>query len=127
VTPFVHDGLAILTGLLVGVLAGVMGIGGGILLVPIMVLGFGFGQQVAQGTSLAAIVPTAIVGAYTHDRAHNVDRIAAAWLSAGGLGGALLGALVAVRLPRELLVRLFGVLLLFSAYRIWAGRRPKVH
>ena len=122
----IHDLLAILTGLFVGVLAGVMGIGGGILLVPIMVLGFGFVQHVAQGTSLAAIVPTSIVGAYAHDRAHNVDRAAAAWLSVGGLVGALVGALVAVRLPRELLVRLFGVLLLYSAYRIWATRRPKV-
>jgi len=127
VTLVIHDALAILTGLLVGVLAGVMGIGGGILLVPIMVLGFGFGQQVAQGTSLAAIVPTAIVGAFTHDRAHNVDRTAAAWLSIGGIAGELLGALVAVRMPRELLVRLFGVLLLYSAYRIWVSRRPKVH
>jgi uncharacterized protein len=123
----VHDALAILSGLLVGVLSGVMGIGGGILLVPILVLGFGFGQQVAQGTSLAAIIPTAIVGSYTHDRAHNVDRTAAAWLSAGGIGGALLGALVAVQLQRGLLVRLFGVLLLYSAYRIWAGSRPKVN
>jgi uncharacterized membrane protein YfcA len=122
----VHDALAILAGLFVGVLSGVMGIGGGILLVPIMVLGFGFAQQIAQGTSLAAIVPTALVGAYTHDRAHNVDRAAAAWVSGGGLVGALLGALVAVHAPRELLVRLFGALLLFSAYRIWATRRPKV-
>ncbi|HEY8681401.1 MAG TPA: sulfite exporter TauE/SafE family protein [Candidatus Dormibacteraeota bacterium] len=122
----VHDALAILTGLVVGVLSGVMGIGGGILLVPIMVLGFGYAQHIAQGTSLAAIVPTSIVGAYAHDRAHNVDRAAAAWVSVGGLAGALLGALVAVRLPRELLVRLFGVLLLYSAYRIWATRRPKV-
>ena len=119
----VHDALAILTGLVIGGLSGVMGIGGGILLVPILVLGFGFGQQIAQGTSLAAIIPTAIVGAYTHDRAHNVDRAAAAWLSAGGIAGGLLGALVAVRLPRELLVRLFGALLLYSAYRIWAERR----
>ena len=123
----VHDALAILSGLLVGVLSGVMGIGGGILLVPILVLGFGFGQQVAQGTSLAAIVPTAIVGAYTHDRADNVDRVAAAWLSVGGVSGALLGALVAVQLQRGLLVRLFGVLLLYSAYRIWASARPKVN
>jgi uncharacterized protein len=126
VSLVVHDALAILTGLVVGVLSGVMGIGGGILLVPIMVLGFGYAQHIAQGTSLAAIVPTSIVGAYAHDRAHNVDRAAAAWLSVGGLAGALLGALVAVRLPRELLVRLFGVLLLYSAYRIWATRRPKV-
>jgi uncharacterized protein len=122
----VRDALAILTGLVVGLLSGVMGLGGGILLVPVMVLGFGFGQQVAQGTSLAAIVPTSIVGAYVHDRAHNVDRAAAAWVSAGGVAGALLGALIAVHSPRILLARLFGALLLFSAYRIWAGRRPKV-
>ncbi len=77
----VHDALVILTGLLVGLLSGVMGIGGGILLVPVMVLGFGFGQQVAQGTSLAAIVPTSVVGAYVHDRAGNVDRAAAAWVA----------------------------------------------
>jgi uncharacterized protein len=126
VSLVVHDALAILTGLVVGVLSGVMGVGGGILLVPIMVLGFGYAQHLAQGTSLAAIVPTSIVGAYAHDRAHNVDRAAAAWVSVGGLAGALLGALVAVRLPRELLVRLFGVLLLYSAYRIWATRSPKV-
>jgi uncharacterized membrane protein YfcA len=122
----VRDALAILTGLLVGLLSGVMGIGGGILLVPVMVLGFGFGQQVAQGTSRAAIVPTSVVGAYVHDRAHNVDRAAAAWVAGGGLAGALLGALVAVHSPRILLARLFGGLLLFSAYRIWVGRRPKV-
>lgn len=126
-SPVAHDALAILTGLFVGVLSGVMGIGGGILLVPIMVLGFGFAQHAAQGTSLAAIIPTSIVGAYTHDRAHNVDRTAAAWLSAGGVAGALVGALVAVQLPRGLLVRLFGAFLLYSAYRIWAGRRPKVN
>ena len=124
--PLLRDALAILSGLLVGLLSGTMGIGGGILLVPIMVLGFGLAQHVAQGTSLAAIIPTSIVGAYTHDRAGNVDRFAALWVGAGGLTGALVGALVAVRLPRELLVRLFGALLLFSAYRIWAARRPKL-
>jgi uncharacterized protein len=122
----IHDLLVIISGFVVGALSGSMGVGGGILLVPLMVLGFGFAQHLAQGTSLAAIVPTSIVGAYTHDRARNVDRQAAAWLSAGGLIGALAGALIAVHLPRELLVRLFGALLLFSAYRIWAGRHPKV-
>jgi uncharacterized protein len=117
--------LAVLSGFLVGILSGVMGVGGGILLVPLMVLGFGFAQHLAQGTSLAAIIPTSIVGAVTHDRLGNVDRRAAAWLALGGLAGALAGSLAAVQLPRVLLVRLFGVLLLYSAYRIWAGRTRK--
>ena len=121
-----RDALAVISGLLVGGLAGVMGIGGGILLVPLMVLGFGFSQHVAQGTSLAAIVPTSIVGGYAHDRGGTVDRSAALWVSVGGLAGALLGALVVFHLPRVLLVRLFGALLLYSAYRIWATREAKV-
>jgi len=115
--------LAVLGGFVIGVLSGAMGIGGGILLVPLMVLGFGFAQHVAQGTSLAAIIPTSLVGAATHDRAGTVDRAAALWLSVGGVTGSLLGAVAAVHLPRALLVRLFGALLLFSAYRIFASRR----
>ena len=121
-----HDLLVVVSGFGVGLLSGVMGIGGGILLVPMMVLGFGLAQHLAQGTSRAAIIPTAVVGAVTHDRAGNVDRGAALWLGAGGLLGALAGALVAVAMPRQLLVRLFGALLLYSAYRIWVGRHRKV-
>jgi uncharacterized protein len=118
--------LAVLSGFVVGILSGVMGVGGGILLVPLMVIGFGFAQHLAQGTSLAAIIPTSVAGTVIHDRAGNVDRRAAAWLTLGGVCGALAGALAAVQLPRELLVRLFGALLIYSAYRIWAGRHPKV-
>jgi len=117
---------AIVSGFLVGILSGVMGVGGGIFLVPLMVLGFGFAQHLAQGTSLAAIIPTALVGAVTHERLGNVDRRAGLWLGAAGLAGALAGALAAIQLSRELLVRLFGLLLIYSAYRIWHGRHPKV-
>ena len=69
-------------------------------------------------------VRLSIVGAITHDREGNVNRRAVLWVTLGGVPGALAGSLAAVHLPRELLVRLFGVLLLYSAYRIWAGRRP---
>jgi uncharacterized membrane protein YfcA len=117
-----RDLLAVGGGLLVGLLSGSMGIGGGILLVPMMVIGFSFAQQVAQGTSLAAIIPSALVGALTHDRGGNVDRRAALWVGATGCGGAVVGSLSAVHLPRALLVRLFGALLLYSAYRLWSSR-----
>jgi len=115
--------LAVLSGFLVGILSGTMGIGGGILLVPLMVLGFGFTQHLAQGTSLAAIIPTSLVGAFTHDREGHVDRRAILWIATGGLPGVLAGSVVAVHLPHALLVRLFGVLLVYSAYRIWTTRR----
>jgi uncharacterized membrane protein YfcA len=113
----------VLSGFLVGLVSGTMGIGGGILLVPLMVLGFGFSQHLAQGTSLAAIIPTALAGAFAHDREGNVDRRAVLWLAAGGIPGVLAGSLVAVHLPRALLVRLFGALVVYSAYRIWATRQ----
>lgn len=115
----VRDALAVLGGFLIGVLSGITGVGGGILLVPLMVLGFGFQQHIAQGTSLAAIIPTAIVGAYTHGRQGNIDRRAAVLLGVFGFGTAMLGAALAVHLPRQILARLFAVLLLFAAYRMW--------
>jgi len=124
-SELVRSSLAVLSGFLVGLVSWTMGIGGGILLVPLMVLGFGFSQHLAQGTSLAAIIPTALAGALAHDRDGNVDRRAIPWLAAGGIPGVLAGSLVAVHLPRTLLVRLFGVLLLYSAYRIWATRSAR--
>jgi uncharacterized membrane protein YfcA len=119
------DLAAIGGGLLAGFLSGTIGIGGGLAFVPIMTIGFRMAQPLAQGTSLAAIIPTALVGGITHLRQGNVKRDAAIWMGAGGVVGAVIGALVAVDLPSSFLARLFGVFLLFSAYRIAAGaRRP---
>jgi len=119
------DAAAIAAGLFAGFLSGTIGIGGGLAFVPIMTIGFRMPQQLAQGTSLAAIIPTALVGGITHLRQGNVRRDAAIWMGGGGVVGAVIGALVAVDLPTSLLARLFGVFLLFSAYRIAMGaRRP---
>lgn len=118
----VRDVLAVAGGFAVGLVSGTAGIGGGILLVPLMVIGFAFSQHVAQGTSLVAVIPTAIVGAVTHDRRGNVDRTAAIWLGVTGAVGAAGGALVAVHLPREVLARLFALILFFAAWRMWRSR-----
>lgn len=119
------DLAAIGGGLLAGFLSGTIGIGGGLAFVPIMTIGFRMAQPLAQGTSLAAIIPTALVGGITHLRQGNVRRDAAMWMGGGGVVGAVIGALVAVDLPSSFLARLFGVFLLFSAYRIAVGaRRP---
>jgi uncharacterized membrane protein YfcA len=121
------DAAAIGGGLLAGFLSGTIGIGGGLAFVPIMTIGFRMAQPIAQGTSLAAIIPTALVGGITHLRQGNVRREAAIFMGGGGVVGAVIGALVAVDLPSSFLARLFGVFLLFSAYRIAMGaRRPKV-
>ena len=120
-----HDLLAVGGGFVIGVLSGLLGIGGGILLVPLLTIGFGSAQQVAQGTSLAAIIPTSIVGALTHDRLGNVDRRAALWTGAGAVTGTVIGGFLALRLPHDILARGFGVLLLITAWRFWVGRRSK--
>ena len=112
------DLLAIAGGFGAGFLSGTIGIGGGLLFVPTMTVGFRLSQAVAQGTSLVAIVPTAIVGSITHLREGNVLVGPALMMGGGGVVGAVLGALVAVEVPGPLLARTWGAFLVFSAYRL---------
>jgi len=98
-----------------GVLSGLFGVGGGILMVPAMVLLLGFGQHLAQATSLAAIVPIAAVGALVFGRADSVDLLAALVLVAGSLLGVRAGARLMDRLSDERLSRIFGAFLVVVA------------
>jgi uncharacterized membrane protein YfcA len=106
----------------VGVVSGITGVGGGILVVPFLGLGFGIGQRVAQGTSLVAILPTAAIGALTHHRSGDVDVRAALWMGLAGVPTALAGAALALWLPQRILGALFGLFLLVAATRIWPRR-----
>lgn len=94
-----------------GILSGLFGVGGGILMVPAMVLLAGFAQQRAQATSLAAIVPIAVVGAIIFGRADNVDVLAATVLVAGSLVGVQAGARLMHRTSDERLSTVFGIFL----------------
>jgi uncharacterized membrane protein YfcA len=105
-------------GLSAGFLAGLLGIGGGVLMVPAMVLLTGFDQHVAQGTSLLVVIPAALTGSYTHYRNGRLFVRDAAWLAIGGIGGAIIGANLALSIDDALLRRLFAVFLLVSAARI---------
>ena len=109
-------------GVVVGVLSGLTGVGGGILIVPLLGLGFGIGQRVAQGTSLVAILPTAAVGALTHHRNGDVDLRAATWMAVAGVPAALIGSALALWLPQRALGGLFGIFLVAAATRIWPRR-----
>jgi len=113
------DVLLIAGGFGAGFLSGTIGIGGGLLFVPTMTVGFRISQAVAQGTSLVAIVPTAIVGGITHIREGNVLLTPAVWMGGGGVVGAVIGALVAVEVPGPILARIWGGFLVFSAYRLF--------
>jgi len=111
-----------LLGLAAGTLSAIMGVGGGVIMVPVMVLLFGFGQHVAEGTSLLVIVPTAIVGAWRHTRNGYTDWRLGLTLGAGGILGGLLGAQIALALSVQWLQRLFATLMTVTAIHML---RPK--
>lgn len=103
-------GLHVLGGLTAGITSSVLGVGGGVILVPLLVIGFGYDQQIAEGTSLAVIVPTALTGAVSHSRRGYTDWRLGGTLGAGALVGGLVGAQIALSLPDTTLGRLYGVL-----------------
>lgn len=104
-------GLVVL-GLVAGGVAAALGIGGGIVVVPALVVLFDFSQHVAQGTSLAVILPTAVVGTIVHARGGRVVWPLATRVAAGGVVGAVLGSRLALSLDPVLLRRLFATLLI---------------
>jgi uncharacterized membrane protein YfcA len=105
-------------GLAAGMLAGLLGIGGGVLMVPAMVLIAGFDQHVAQGTSLLVIIPAAALGSFTHHRRGRMALREAAVLGVGGVIGAIVGSTTALALDEDVLRRLFAVLILVVAGRL---------
>ncbi|HEY7727470.1 MAG TPA: sulfite exporter TauE/SafE family protein [Candidatus Eisenbacteria bacterium] len=105
----------------VGVLAGLLGVGGGTILVPVLVLLQRVDQHTAQGVSLLMIVPTAIVGAWRYARHGHIAPRLLPPLMAGGAAGALLGAALAHAIHAPLLSRLFALFLLpVAAQMIWS-------
>lgn len=94
-----------------GILSGLFGVGGGIVMVPAMVLLLGFAQRRAQAASLAAIVPIAAVGALIFGGAASVDLPAAGILVAGALVGVQVGGAVLPRVGDERLRLVFAALL----------------
>jgi len=111
-------------GLFAGVIAAALGLGGGVIFVPDLVVLFGFDQHIAQGTSLAVIFPTAIVATVAHARMGNVRWRLAVPIGIAGIIGANFGAQIALRLDADLLRRMFGIFLTLLAVRMaWRAWR----
>jgi uncharacterized protein len=116
--------LIVVLGVGTGVLAGLFGVGGGILFVPILVLFFELGQVEAEATSLLAILPTVAAGVWQQSRYGNVRWRPAAVVGLGSVPGVALGVWVAESLPEDALRRLFALLLIAVAVQIaWRARR----
>jgi hypothetical protein len=113
---------ALVLGFSAGIVAGLFGVGGGILFVPTLVL-LGLSQIGAEATSLAAILPTVAAGTWRQTQYGNVRWRPALVLGAVSVVGVQLGALVALSLPEHVLRRLFAALLLAVAAQIaWRAR-----
>lgn len=117
--------LAVVLGVGAGVLAGMFGVGGGILFVPTLTY-LGLTQLHAEATSLLAIIPTVLVGVWRHQRYGNVRWKPALAIGVASIGATVGGAQVAESLPETTLRRLFAVLLLLTAAQIaWRARRSR--
>jgi uncharacterized membrane protein YfcA len=115
--------LAIALGITAGVLAGMFGVGGGILFVPTLVA-LGLGQLEAQGTSLLAILPTVLVGAWNQRRYGNLRVRMALVVGVSSVVGVEVGARLVTQLPETTLRRLFAILLFaVAAQLVWRTRR----
>lgn len=113
------DLFLIIIGATAGALSGLVGVGGGIVMVPALVLLLGFSQKHAQGTTLAMLVlPVGIFAALTYYRAGYVNLKAAGWLAVGFLVAAAISAHYAVKLPEHTMARVFGGVLLVIAAKL---------
>ena len=105
-------------GVLVGLVAGLMGVGGGVIVVPALVLLFELGDVTAKGTSLLVVLPTAIVGTLRNLRNDNVDLRGALVIGAGGMLSAFGGGMLAGVIPSAVSSALFAGLLIVIALRM---------
>jgi len=115
--------LYLVLGLVSGTLSGLVGIGGGVIIVPALVFLFGLSQHQAQGTTLALLVPPiGFLAAWTYYRHGYVDFRIAVFVCAGFFIGGLVGARMASGLSSAVLERMFGLALLFIALKMIFSR-----
>jgi uncharacterized protein len=115
--------LYVLLGLGAGILSGVVGIGGGVLIVPALVFLFGFSQQQAQGTTLALLVPPiGILAAWTYYQHGLVNIKVAAFIAVGFILGSLFGARFAVSLSNTVIEKIFGITIMLIGLKMVVGK-----
>lgn len=111
--------ILIIIGIITGIMAGMLGIGGAIIMIPALVFLLGISQQAAQGTSLAVMLPPiGIIAAYNYYKAGQVNIKFAIVLALFFLVGSYFGSKLALNLPQALLKKIFGILLLLVAAKM---------
>jgi len=115
--------LLLVIGIITGVVAGMFGIGGAIVMVPALVFIMGFSQHMAQGTSLAVMLPPiGIIATWNYWKAGQVNFKFALILAVAFLIGSYFGSKLALNIPQNILKKLFGVLLLLVAAKMFLSK-----
>lgn len=106
-------------GILAGLLSGLFGIGGGVVIVPILVILFGLNQQTAQGTTLAMLsIPVSLVAAMNYTKAGMISWKIAAILALGFIIGGFFGSKIAVSIDGGLMKKMFAILMILLALKM---------
>lgn len=118
--------LLLLLGAVAGYISGLVGIGGGVILVPALVLLLGYSQHRAQGTTLALLIPPiGLLAVWEYYRQGYVDVKTAVVVCIGFVLGGYLGGRLAVGLSELMLKRIFALtLLVLGSYLLWHSRKP---
>ena len=108
-----------------GILTGIMGVGGGVVMVPMMVLLLGVSQHLAQGISMLVIIPTVMVAILKLRNSNLFEYRTALLLAAGSIVGSLLSSNVVQLIDGVILKRIFGVLVVYSSIRMILPAKAK--
>lgn len=115
--------ILLLVGLIAGIMSGLLGIGGGIIIIPALVSLLSFSQQKAQGTSLALLLPPiGVLAVMNYYKANAVDLRAAAFMVVTFLIGSYFSSKIAINLPEIVVKRIFGTFLLFYAIKLFMDK-----
>ena len=118
--------IIILIGIAAGMLSGLVGVGGGIIIVPALVYFIGFSQKTAQGTSLGLILlPVGILGVLQYYKQGHIDVKVVGILAIGFLAGGYFGSKIALNLPQETVKKIFAVLMILIAVKMLFFDRAK--
>ena len=111
--------IVILIGIFAGMLGGLVGVGGGLIIVPSLIYFLGFSQHAAQGTSLGLILlPVGILGVLQYYKQGNVDFRVVAILAVGFLIGSFFGSKIALSLPQETVKKIFAIFMIIMAIKM---------
>ncbi len=121
---YYYIGGVLLLGVLAGILSGLFGIGGGVVIVPALVMLFGLSQQTAQGTTLAMLsIPVSIVAAINYTKAGMISWKVALMLAAGFMIGGFIGSKIAIGIDGAVMKKLFAILMIILAVKMLLAKK----